>query len=141
MPEDNQRLVQDPRERMRLGRLGLAPVFISYPRLIMPDGPGATLIELYGRYEDDLNSYVYRDCIMYCQRGGVRLDVRGEVVELNEGDFVGFASRDLVWMEPVTADLGDAPPPLALWLGAVRLGKIVAPPGKRTIVRKPRGNS
>lgn len=137
VPEDDQTLVQDPRERLRLGRLGLVPAFVSYPNLIMPEGPGATLIELYGRHAEDLNSYIYRDCMIYCQRGDVRLCVRDEVVELNEGDYVGFVSRDLTWIEPATPDFGSEPP-LALWFGAVRLGKIVAPHGKRTIIRKPR---
>lgn len=133
VPEDNAELVRSPQERRRLGSLGLTPIFISYPRLVMPDGPGATLIEVYGRYPDGINPDIYRDCMIHCLRGAIRLQILDEVVELEEGDFIGFATTNLRWMEPAAPLKGSDPTPLALWFGAVRLGRVRT---KKSVKRK-----
>lgn len=135
LPEDNDRLVQSPAERKRLGILGLTPIFVCYPNLLMPEGPGATLIELYGRYNRPFNPTIYRECLVYGQRGRARLQVLDDVVELAEGDIAGFVSKNLRWIEPAEPSPSDDPP-LVLWVGAVRLGKVAVPTGKRTIVRR-----
>jgi len=137
VPEDNETRVRSASERRRLGLLGLTPLFLCYPVLVMPEGPGATLLEVYGRYENAINPEVYRDAMMHCLRGGVRLGILDEIVELGEGDFVGYVSRNLRWIEPV-APLGENDPvSLVLWFGAVRLGRVHTM-AKRPIVRKPR---
>lgn len=138
VPEDDQALVQDPRERLRLGRVGLVPAFVCYPGFVMPEGPGATLVELYGRYEHAFNPFTYRDGVLYGQRGTSRLGIRDDVLELAEGDMIGYASADLRWIEPAQPLGPEGQPSLAFWFGAVRLGRIVAPPGKRTIIRTAR---
>ena len=138
IPEDNKTLLRSPSERRRLGRLGLTPIFVCYPRLIMAEGPGATLIEVYGRYPHPFNVEIYRDCIIHCLRGRIRVAILDDIVDLGEGDFVGLASRNLSWIEPAAPIDIDDPTPLALWMGAVRLGRLVQAEGRRSIVRKPR---
>lgn len=140
VPEGNTELVRSPQERRRLGSLGLAPIFICYPNLVMPDGPGATLIEVYGRYPHGINADIYRDCMIHCVRGSIRLQILDEVVELGEGDFVGFVNRNLRWIEPAAPVRASDPTPLALWFGAVRLGRIRIKPkqGGRREARKVR---
>lgn len=122
IPVDNADLIQTPEERRRLGRLGLVPVFCSSPGFIMPEGPGAVLIELYGPRVGPINERIYRDCIVYCQRGRLRLVISGTAVELGPGGFVGYVSRDLQSIEP--SDPSDEEVTTFLWLGANRLGKV-----------------
>lgn len=134
IPANNTELMQDSAERTRLGRLGLIPMFVCYPNFVMPEGPGMTLLEMHGRYDRAINADIYRECIVQCQRGCARLQVLDDVIELAEGDFVGFVSKNLRWIEP--AVLGEAAH--FLWFGAVRLGRLPTFATKRTIVRKTR---
>ena len=137
VPEDNDDLVQDPEERRRLGKLGLTPLFGYRPRLIMPQGPGTTFIELYGRYNHPLNENVYREALILCQQGNVRIGINDTLVELEPGDVVGFSNHEMRWMEPIFNDPDDLPTEL-LWVGAVRSGRIIELNRKRVLVRKPK---
>ncbi len=137
VPGDNDELVQDPAERRRLGRLGLTPLFGYRPHLMMPQGPGTTFIELYGRYDRAMNADVYREALICCQRGSVRIGIGDSVAELGEGDVVGFSNGEMRWMEPIANDPDELPTRL-LWIGAVRIGRVIPLDRKRVLVRRPK---
>lgn len=133
-PDDNLARIQNPEERIRLGRLGLVPQFLCAATFIMPEGPGPLFLELYGRNEGAINQTIYRDCLLMCQEGGLRARVGDEETTLGPGDLLGYRSRDLRWMEPV----GDRLPARLLWIGAVRLGKLPSSFGPGVRVRSRR---
>lgn len=122
VPEDDLRRIQDPAERLRLGRLGLVIAFFCTTNFIMPDGPGVAFIELYRHFEDQFNAIIYRDCLLTCTQGRARVGIGDTIVELGEGDVVGYHSKDLSWMEPATPTGQDGHPTILTWTGAVRLG-------------------
>jgi len=122
VPEDDLRRIQDPSERLRLGRLGLVIGFFCTTNFIMPDGPGVVFIELYRRLQDQFNAIIYRDCLLTCTRGRARVGIGDTVVEMDEGDVVGYHSKDLTWMEPAEPVGQDGLPTILTWTGAVRLG-------------------
>ena len=137
IPPDNAERIAVPEERLRLGKLGLVPIFAGFLNLLMPDGPGMTLLELFGRYSTPFNHTVYRESVLQCQQGGARLQIGESVVELAPGDFVGYASEEMRWIEPVGVLPADEPTVL-LWTGAVRIGKVFQDGKTRTAVRKPK---
>ena len=124
VPEDSLQRVQRPEERLRLGRLGLVPMFVSSTTFIMPEGPGVVMIELYGRFEEAFNAIIYRDCLLACVQGRARARIGETTMELDEGDIVGYRSKNMRWMEPAE---GSALPVRLTWTGAVRIG---TPPGE-----------
>lgn len=135
VPEDNAARLRDPAERRRLGGLGFVDCFVSNPNLVMPEGPGTLYFELHRRSEGDINALLFRDSKILCVAGHIRLDIGGDAVELGPGDMVGYRSADLRWGEPARPLGPDEPPPRILWIGAVRVGKVVKPRG-RTVVRR-----
>ena len=135
VPPDSLARNGDAGERARLGKLGFVASFMNNPNIVMPEGPGTVFLEIHGRREGNVNAGVYRDAKLYCQTGGVRCAFAERTVELREGDMIGYASADLLWIEPL--DPTDAPS-LLLWMGAVSVGKANPDNGRRTIVRKPR---
>lgn len=137
VPADNSLRIADPMERQRLGALGLVPVFAGYPGFAMPQGPGVARIELYGRYESSFSEAIYREAVLYCQSGGVRLQIEGTLHELSTGDSIGFANGGLQWLEP-TGTLPAKEPTLLFWTGAVRIGTVLRPGQTRTAVRRPK---
>lgn len=137
VPVDSFDRIADPAERMRLGRLGLVPLFAGYLDLLMPQGPGTTLIELYDRFPEAINYNLYREAVLQCTHGGARLQIGERVYELEPGDFVGYASEDLQWIEPI-GDLPAQEPTLLVWNGAVRVGRTPKANPSRTAVRKPK---
>jgi len=134
VPEDDLRRIQDPRERLRLGRLGLVIAFFSTPNFIMPEGPGVVFIELYRRFADDFNSIIYRDCLLTCTQGRARVMVGETVVEMEEGDVMGARSKDYRWMEPIDPVGADGHPVILTWMGGVRVGS--SPGDKRRARRR-----
>ena len=120
VPEDDVSRIQSPEERLRLGRLGLVPLFLCYLRFIMPEGPGPVHLELYGRFEEALNQTLYRDSVLMCVEGVAHVHVAGRTVALKSGDALGYQSGDLRWMEPK----GTALPTRLTWVGAVRHGRL-----------------
>lgn len=137
VPADHFERIVDPAERLRLGRLGLVPMFTGYLDLLMPQGPGTTIIELFDRFPASINPNLYREAILHCQSGGARLQIADRVYEIEPGDVVGYASEDLQWIEP-TGELPAQEPTHLIWNGAVRVGKTPNPNRARTAVRKPR---
>lgn len=138
IPTDNALRLRDPAERHRLGHLGFVPVVFNNPHLIMEEGPGTVFIEVYGRYEQPINSRVFRDAKLYCQSGAVRCQIGDDEVTLETGDMIGYRSADLRWIEPLRPLEADDPPPFLLWIGAVRVGKAVRENGRRIVVRPPK---
>ena len=122
VPDDDIERIQSPEERLRLGRLGFVTLFGHLTNFIMPEGPGLVTFELYGRYPFAFNKEIYRDCLLSCLQGRVRLRIGGSTLELGDGGVVGYRSRDLEWIEPVEG--GELPVRLT-WTGAVRIGSPV----------------
>ena len=122
VPADDVARIQNPEERMRLGRLGFVPLFAHTTNFIMPEGPGMVKIELYGRYGDTFNATVYRDCLVECVEGRLRSRIGESTVEIGPGDVIGYRTKDLAWMEPVE---GEDLPVRLTWTGAIRVGSPV----------------
>lgn len=123
VPQDNFERTQRREERLRLGRQGLVAAFAATMSFMMPDGPGILTIEMYRRVEGPLNSTLYRECVLSCTRGRVRVGVGDDVIELDEGEALGYRSTDLRWMEPL-APVEDGLPTMLTWTGAVRVGNL-----------------
>lgn len=143
VPEDDLSRIQQPEERLRLGRLGLVNVFFCTTNFIMPEGPGLVYLELYRRFTDPFNSIIYRDCLLTSIQGTARLMIGETVTEVRQGDVIGYRSKDLVWMEPLESVGKDDLPVILTWTGAVRVG---SPPmedytNKRVRKRKRQGDS
>ena len=131
IPRDDFERIQDPEERRRQGWLGIMSNFASTLGFVMPEGPGRVMIELYARWEGTINDTVYRECLLVVERGTVRVGVLDDVVELSDGDVLGYRSKDLRWLEP-TLPVGSVELPAILtWTGAVRLGSVVQEKAKR----------
>lgn len=126
IPSDDFARIQNAEERLRLGRLELVAAFCTTSSFIMPNGPGLTFIELFHRFEGGINEGIYREGILRCDAGSVRLGLAGQIVELGAGDMVGYYSEDLKWAEPATPVGPTGFPVLLTWTGAVRYGN--APP-------------
>lgn len=122
VPEDDLSRIQQPEERLRLGRLGLVNVFFCTTNFIMPEGPGFVLLELYRRLTDPFNSIIYRDCLLTSLQGTARLHIGESITELRPGDVIGYRSRDMVWMEPAEPIGNNGLPVILTWTGAVRVG-------------------
>lgn len=131
VPKDDTERIQSPEERMRLGRLGFVACFVRSTTFIMPEGPGLLQLELYGSMDGSLNESLYRDCLLSCTSGTVRLEVAGQSGTLTAGGIAGFRSADLQRLDPV----GDEMPVRLTWIGAVRIGKVAQAAGAKTRVR------
>ena len=124
VPEDNFERTQRREERLRLGRQGLVAAFGCSLSFMMPEGPGIVTLELFGRLDGSFNATVYRECVLSCARGGVRVGVGDDIVELVEGEALGYRSKDLRWMEPLVPTDNDGLPTTLTWTGAVRVGNL-----------------
>jgi transcriptional regulator with XRE-family HTH domain len=124
IPADNLLRIQDCHERSRLGRAGLVPVFISTTSFIMPEGPGNVYLEIYGYYESGINAASYKDGVLHCLRGEVLITIEGETLHLCEGSMVGYNNYIQFGMQPVRPVGPDELPPLLLWIGANRVGRV-----------------
>ena len=124
VPEDNFERTQHREERLRLGRQGLVAAFGYSLSFMMPEGPGIVMLELFGRLDGPFNATMYRECVLSCARGGVRVGVGDDVVELVEGEALGYRSKDLRWMEPLAPTDSDGLPSTLTWTGAVRVGNL-----------------
>jgi len=104
--------IQDETERHRLGYAGLSKVFAK----AMGGGMAAGYYQ-YNQCEifshdvtpGDGFNYSY---ICFCIRGSLRIGMRGEVFELNEGDTIVFEGGDDYWIEPLEPLRPPKPPPL-----------------------------
>jgi transcriptional regulator with XRE-family HTH domain len=122
VPEDNETLIQDWRERRRLGKLGLAPFFLSGMNFFMPRGPGLNLFEVYGKFVD-ITMPQYRDAVYFVVRGSVIITFGDEKIYLTEGSAIGYGASTQLTIEPEQPITDDAPPPLLLLIGANRIGR------------------
>ena len=77
--------IQDEEERLRLGTVGLVPMFYATPNFVMAQGPGITTLELYRDYTG-FNSLLYEHAIVYCLRGRIKIAIGDEQTFLEEGD-------------------------------------------------------
>ncbi|MGV3614574.1 MAG: helix-turn-helix domain-containing protein [Fimbriimonas sp.] len=125
VPEDSPARIQDEAERQRLGRLGLVPMFYATPTFVMADGPGITFVELYEDYKG-VNSRLYKNAIVYCMRGQVRIGLGDQRTVLTEGDAFGYNSdEEEMVMGPAHPITESELPPLVMWIGANRKGGTV----------------
>jgi transcriptional regulator with XRE-family HTH domain len=125
VPEENQDLIQDVRERIRLGRLGLANLFGWGLDFVMPNGPGMLIYEVHG--PTDPISQNYRDAIYFVLRGSVIVRMGGEEVRLDEGESIGCAGTSSVSFDLADPWQPGQLPPLVQFMGANRVGKMPRP--------------
>jgi len=118
-PED----IQEDEERHRLGKVGLSRAFVK------TCGGGISSgffqfneVELFDRDETpaDGSNYPY---VMICRTGGLRIQIRGEMYELNEGESFVFDGNDPYWIEPLTQTNATGPP-ATLYFLCLRMLKI-----------------
>lgn len=133
IPSDEAERIQNPDERIRLGKLGLVPMFACSSSFIMPEGPGVLQMELFGRLEEVFNAEVYRMAVVYCLRGHLEVSLRQGDIALGEGDILGYETNDMRWMQPAA---GQELPVAILWIGAIRVGSIPQTAGQRVKRRK-----
>jgi hypothetical protein len=112
---------QNSAERRRVGRLGFVGWFMEPPTAIMKNGPGVVPLEIHGLGFGAFNSRFYEDAVIYVIRGRISVQAGSENVDLNEADWVGFKSAELVSIAPVDSD-GQLVP-LVLWIGANRISR------------------
>ncbi|MBN9500491.1 MAG: hypothetical protein BGO01_07785 [Armatimonadetes bacterium 55-13] len=62
--------------------MGFVAAFCTTNSFIVPNGPGLTFIELYRRFEGPINEGLYRDAVLRCEQGAVRLSAAGRVQNL-----------------------------------------------------------
>jgi transcriptional regulator with XRE-family HTH domain len=123
IPEDNESRIQAENERFRLGSLGLVPRFRSYLDFVLMDGPGVFFVEVYDRYEDwheTGEEGVYKDWILYCLRGSVRLRTETDSQVLSTGGAIGFKSGFSFSLEPLTPAGTAEEVPKLMFIGANR---------------------
>jgi transcriptional regulator with XRE-family HTH domain len=125
VPEANQELIQDVRERMRLGRLGLATLFGCGTDYVMPNGPGILFYEVHG--PTDVITQNYRDAIYYALRGSVVIRWGEESVRLDEGESIGCDGTREIRMDLAEPLAAGQLPPLVQFCGANRVGKMPRP--------------
>jgi transcriptional regulator with XRE-family HTH domain len=119
VPLDQEELCQDEAERIRLGRLGLVPLFMCPPTIIPDNGPGIVLLELYEEIVEPFNAAFYEDGAIYVLRGAVSVTIVDVASELAEGDWIAFKTKDLTRM----AVLSPHEAAKVLWIGATRVAK------------------
>lgn len=119
LPENVGAEYQSESERFRLGMLGFVPFFMCPPLIIPPKGPGIVLLQLFAPTPGPFNAEFYEDGAIYVKTGRAQATIDGERIEMDEGDWVAFKTKDLQMF-------GPAPPAdsaVVLWVGATRLGK------------------
>jgi len=123
IPEDNESRIQAESERFRLGSLGLVPRFRSYLDFVLIDGPGVFFVEVYDRYEDwheTGEEGVYKDWILYCLSGSVRLLTETDSQVLSSGGAIGFRSGFRFSLEPLAPAKTPEEVPKLMFIGANR---------------------
>jgi len=123
LPADHVERYQDANERRRIGRVGFVSWFMSPPTTIMKNGPGVVPLEIHGLGHGPFNMHFYEDAVIYAVRGRVSVQAGSDVVNLDEGDWVGFKSANLLSIGPVGPLEAQTEPPLVLWIGANRIGR------------------
>lgn len=104
--------IQDDAERHRIGLAGFASVFVRAQGGGMRTGYfQVNRCELYGRDVTPGDGF-NNTYLILCERGGVRMGIRGQTFELDEGDSMAYEAGDEYWLEP--KDPGQRP-------GVVRL--------------------
>ncbi len=130
---------QNDQERSRLGSLGWATAFVSGLHFIMKDGPGILFMELYNPFSGPFNPRVYKDCIIYCLRGDALFTIGEQVLSMSAGSAVGFETKEPFLLKPIEQIEESFLPPLFMWVGANRIGKIQAHDIKKQVrIRKTR---
>jgi len=119
IPEDQEDLCQLKAERQRLGKLGLVPWFMCPPLIIPENGPGVVLLEVYEANFERFNAGFYEDGALYVLQGAATVTVAENIVEIGEGDWVAFKTKELSRMA-VTPPHEMA---LLMWIGATRTSK------------------
>jgi len=114
----------DAPERRRVALLGFVAGFVHTTQFVMPEGPGMNSIELFGRFEGQINQTLYKDALLLCLEGEVTATIKGAGVLLKTGDTIGFSTKHLTSLEPSSHLTPNALPVRLLWIGGNRLGKV-----------------
>jgi len=122
IPADSQARVQQPEERLRLGRQGLVRSFQAY-MVVMPNSPGTSQFEIFERSWVSPNP-TYEDAILLILRGEVIFRAADQVVLLGLGDSIGYSTDEEATVEPVHAIGPSDLPPLLLAITANRRGHV-----------------
>lgn len=123
IPENNDELIQNSEERLRLLRVGLANAFFCVPQFKLPDGPASAIFEL-GTSLQGINAELYRDAILHCLAGRIRVTAEGQEFILGPGDFVGYKNDLDILISPVEPLSPHFEPPRLLWIGGNRVGQV-----------------
>lgn len=129
-PEGHFERQQDVEERARLGGVKLVPAFAAPPKVIMRNGPGLIMFELYNELDGPFNAELYEDSVLYVVRGSATVKIGGEVHEVSEGDWIGYDTPKLESMARILDSRSATEPALLLWIGANRVDRKIA--SKRT---------
>jgi transcriptional regulator with XRE-family HTH domain len=122
IPKDSQARIQNEEERLRLGRSGMVDWFQAYT-FAMPSGPGMAVTELF-RATQWGPSPTYRDCVTYCVRGEITLQLRGQTLHLKAGDGAGYSADEITIVGPaIPVGMKDLPP-LVWHITANRVGQL-----------------
>jgi transcriptional regulator with XRE-family HTH domain len=125
------RTEMDASERRRIATLGFVAGFMHTTQFVMPEGPGLVFIELYSPFEGLFNHTVYNDVVLLCLEGEARVTIKGETLQLAQGDAIGFNAKHLTALEPGPGLNVDDLPVRLLWVGANRLGKVLTSTSKK----------
>jgi transcriptional regulator with XRE-family HTH domain len=114
-------LVKERAERQRLGRIGFVSGFLCGPSVILPQGPGLILLEVYGPLIGPLNAEFYSDAVLYVMQGQITAQIEDREVVLEKDDWVGYKTATLKSYAPCPPWGGKGEPAIALWIGANRV--------------------
>jgi len=107
IPDDNEKLIQSPEERVRLGRLGFVTQFVKVLQCRLPKGKLlAGVLEVYA--DLPASRYLGGEIFAYALRGDSYLNLAGERFLLREGSATTFDCTRAFFFEPAVQ--GDHPP-------------------------------
>ena len=123
MPPNSREMLRLEEERRRLGSLKFAKGFTAHLNFVLLRGPSVNLMEIWGRIPGTSGPPSYKDNILFCMRGKIRLHLNSEEILLSEGDAITNGSDVLFeWMEP-GEPIGNMPP-LILIIAANRISEL-----------------
>ncbi len=108
--------IQDPQERLRLGRNGLSCGFMGNRSGLMRNGfRRAGLMEIYGEGVLE-KSWETFDVYLHCLKGTLEIDLEDEVMVLQEGDALLFDARMRYRHRPASNMDKHSLPALITWV-------------------------
>jgi transcriptional regulator with XRE-family HTH domain len=107
--------IQDPAERQRLGRYGLATSFYkSFQIRMMGTGVSASINEVYAINQEPHPKGDY--CFIYCVKGSLKVVLKDEEFVVAEGSAAMFQSPGVKYFEPAKAVSDELLPVVCLFV-------------------------